>query len=115
MARTTTRATRGDGADVVDVKEVAKVLSHVIHAKAMEPEYVILKLGLSMSNVTDGKKVKAEASAAKSIAWVVERRRGGEGVVGCVLGRRECGCRASVVSNGNPGGRHGEVVTRAVF
>ena len=29
-----------------------------------------------MSNVTDGKKVKAEASAAKSIAWVVERRRG---------------------------------------
>ena len=69
-------STRGDGADVVDVKEVAKVLSHVIHAKAMEPEYVILKLGLSMSNVTDGKKVKAEAAAAKNIAWVVERRRG---------------------------------------
>ena len=67
-----------DDGEAMDVKEVTKVLSHVIHAKHTAPEYVILKLGLSMTNVTEGgKRSKAEASAAKNIAWVVERRGAG--------------------------------------
>jgi len=61
----------------VDAVEASRVLSHVVHATSEEPRYALLKLGLSMSNVTDAttdakkKKLPAEARA---IAWIVERR-----------------------------------------
>lgn len=67
----------------VDVVEVSRVLSHVVHATSEEPSYALLKLGLSMSNVTDAttdakkKKLPAEARA---IAWIVERRENKQNV-----------------------------------
>ena len=69
--------------DSVDAVEASRVLSHVVHATSEEPSYALLKLGLSMSNVTDAttdakkKKLPAEARA---IAWIVERRENKQNV-----------------------------------
>ena len=78
--RSAARASAGErpSSSVVDVMDVAKVLSHVAHAKTTEPTYVVLKLGLSLTNVTRAGRAKLEPAKAKNVAWVVERRSEGK-------------------------------------
>jgi len=67
----------------VTIDEAAKVLSHVVHATTVEPDYSVLKLGLSLSNVTDPGAVTdvgaKSGKEAKSVAWVVQRASASEG------------------------------------
>ena len=86
-----TRATRARGRATtvvrsasITIEEAGKVLSHVVHATTVEPDYRVLKLGLSLSNVTDPGAVTDVVAAkmgkeAKSVAWVVERASASEG------------------------------------
>lgn len=84
VARARGRATTVVRAATITIEEAGKVLSHVVHATTVEPDYRVLKLGLSLSNVTDPGAVTDVVAAktgkeAKSVAWVVERASASEG------------------------------------
>ena len=73
VARARGRATTVVRAATITIEEAGKVLSHVVHATTVEPDYRVLKLGLSLSNVTDPGAVTDVVAAktgkeAKSVA-----------------------------------------------
>ena len=77
-ARTRTRARRA-AAVTTTLDEAGTMVSHAVHATSSEPSYVVLKLGLSMTEATSAAGRGEGRREAKRIAWVVSRRRRGDG------------------------------------